>query len=151
MKNAAIVLGGVCTFVSFSSIVGIATGNAWARAGLALVLTVVLPMAAVDRALPKKDAGKARPGLVVDVIAMVLLGVALLFIGLGQPVTRPLLVREGDRLADGREVPAHFVYFLGGVRPVDAPEGAPAPASSASSSSAPGPTPSSAPSASGGP
>ena len=141
IKGAAIVLGGVCTFVSFSSIVGIATGNAWARAGLALVLTVVLPMAAVDRALPKKDAGKARPGLVVDVIAMVLLGVALLFIGVGQPVTRPLLVREGDRLAeDGREVPAHFVYFLGGVRPVDAPEPAP------SSSSSPAPSASSAPS-----
>jgi hypothetical protein len=134
IKGAAIVLGGVCTFVSFSSIVGIATGNAWARAGLALVLTVVLPMAAVDRALPKKDAGKARPGLVVDVIAVVLLGVALLFIGLGQPVTRPLLVREGDRLAeDGREVPAHFVYFLGGVRPVDAPEPAASAAPSASS------------------
>jgi len=134
IKGAAIVLGGVCTFVSFSSIVGIATGNAWARAGLALVLTVVLPMAAVDRALPKKDAGKARPGLVVDVIAVVLLGVALLFIGLGQPVTRPLLVREGDRLAeDGRELPAHFVYFLGGVRPVDAPEPAPSAAPSASS------------------
>jgi hypothetical protein len=140
IKGAAIVLGGVCTFVAFSSIVGIATGNAWARAGLALVLTVVLPMVAVDRALPKKDAGKARPGLMVDVIAVVLLGIALLFIGIGQPVTRPLLVREGDRLAeDGREVPAHFVYFLGGVRPVDAPEPAPSssPAPSASSSGAP--------------
>jgi hypothetical protein len=65
---------------------------------------------------------------------VVLLGVALLFIGLGQPVTRPLLVREGDRLAeDGREVPAHFVYFLGGVRPVDAPEPAASAAPSASS------------------
>ena len=138
VKGAAIVLGGVCTFVVFSSIVGIVTGNAWARAGLALVLTVVLPMAAVDRALPKKDAGKARPGLVVDVIAMVLLGVALLFIGLGQPVTRPLLVREGDRLAeDGREVPAHFVYFLGGVRPVDAPEPAPSSSLAPSAASAP--------------
>jgi hypothetical protein len=137
IKGAAIVLGGVCTFVSFSSIVGIATGNAWARAGLALVLTVVLPLAAVDRALPKKDAGKARPGLAVDVIAMVLLGVALLFIGVGQPVTRPLLVREGDRLAeDGREVPAHFVYFLGGVRPVDAPA-EPAASAAPSASSAP--------------
>src|ERR1700679_3135035 len=100
VKGAAIVLGGVCTFVSFSSIVGIVTGNAWARAGLALVLTVVLPMAAVDRALPKKDAGRARPGLVADVVAVVLLGMALLFVGLGQPVTRPLLVREGDRLAE---------------------------------------------------
>jgi len=138
VKGAAIVLGGVCTFVSFSSIVGIVTGNAWARAGLALVLTVVLPMAAVDRALPKKDAGRARPGLVADVVAVVLLGMALLFVGLGQPVTRPLLVREGDRLAeDGREVPAHFVYFLGGVRPVDAAEPAPSAAPSASSSGGP--------------
>jgi hypothetical protein len=138
IKGAAIVIGGVCTFVSFASIVGIVTGNAWARAGLALVLTVVLPMAAVDRALPKKDAGRARPGLVVDVVAMVFLGVALLFVGLGQPVTRPLLVREGDRLAeDGRELPAHFVYFLGGVRPVDAPEPAPSAAPSASASGGP--------------
>jgi hypothetical protein len=138
VKGAAIVVGGVCTFVSFASIVGIATGSPWARAGLALVLTVVLPMVAVDRALPKKDAGKARPGLMVDVIAVVFLGIALLFIGLGQPVTRPLLVREGDRLAeDGREMPAHFVYFLGGVRPVDAPEPAPSAAPSASASGGP--------------
>jgi hypothetical protein len=75
---------------------------------------------------------------VVDVVAMVFLGVALLFVGLGQPVTRPLLVREGDRLAeDGRELPAHFVYFLGGVRPVDAPEPAPSAAPSASASGGP--------------
>jgi hypothetical protein len=120
VKAAAIVLGGLCTFVTFASIVGIVTGNAWARAGLALVLSVVLPAVAVDRALPKKDAGKARPGLLVDVVALVLLAIPLLFIGLGQPVTRPLLVREGDRLAEsGREVAAHVVYFLAGVRPVD--------------------------------
>jgi hypothetical protein len=138
IKGAAIVLGGVCTYVSFASIVGIATGNAWARAGLALVLTVVFPMAAVDRALKKKDGGKTRPGLVGDVVAMVLLGIALLFVGLGQPVTGSLLVREGDRLAeDGREVPARFVYFLGGMRPVDAPEPAPSAAPSASASGGP--------------
>ena len=100
VKAAAIVLGGVCTFVTFASIVGLATGNEWVRAGLGLVLSVVLPAVAVDRALPKKDAGKPRPGLVGDVVAIVLLGIPLLFIGLGQPVTRPLLVREGDRLAE---------------------------------------------------
>lgn len=68
-------------------------------------------------------------------IALVLLGVAMLFVGLGQPVTRPLLVREGDRLAeDGLLVPAHLVYLLAGVRPVDAaPE--PAPAAPGASSS----------------
>jgi hypothetical protein len=138
VKGAAIALGGVCTFVAFASIVGVVTGNAWARALVALVLTVLFPAAAVDRALPKKDAGKPRPGLLGDVVALVLLGIAMLFVGLGQPVTRPLLVREGDRLAeDGREVPAHLVYFLGGVRPVDSPVPAPAAAPSASASGSP--------------
>jgi hypothetical protein len=136
VKGAAIALGGVCTYVSFASLVGIVTGNGWARALLGLVFTVALPAVAVDRALPGKDAGKPRPGLVVDVIALVLLAVALLFVGLGQPVTRPMLVREGDRLAEeGHEVPAHLVYFLGGVRPVDALP--PTPASSASASAGP--------------
>jgi hypothetical protein len=140
VKGGAIVLGGVCTFVTFASIVGLATGNEWVRAGLGLVLSVVLPAVAVDRALPKKDAGKARPGLVGDVVAVVLLGIPLLFIGLGQPVTRPLLVREGDRLAEsGHEIPAHAVYFLAGVRPVDetAPS-APPPASVAPAASSSG-------------
>jgi hypothetical protein len=138
VEGLAIVLGGTCTFVSFSSLVGLVTGNAWARALVALVLTVALPALAVDRALPKEDAGKPRPGLVADVIALALLAIALLFIGLGQPVTRPLLVREGDRLAeDGHEVPAHLVYFLAGVRAVDAPEPAPPPAPSASGSGGP--------------
>lgn len=146
IKGAAIGLGGVCTYVTFASLVGIVTGNGWARALLGLVFTVVLPAVAVDRALPKKDGGKPRPGLVADVVALVLLSVALLFVGLGQPVTRPLLVREGDRLAeDGHEVPAHLVYFLGGVRPVDAaPSALPAPGASSAA-----PTPSTAPSASG--
>ncbi|HEY3816743.1 MAG TPA: hypothetical protein VGL81_06210 [Polyangiaceae bacterium] len=135
VKGAAIVLGGVCTFVSFASLVGIVTGNAWARGILALVLTVALPLVAADRALKTKDGAKPRPGVVVDVVAVVLLGIALLFVGLGQPVTRPLLVREGDRLAEeGSSVPAHLVYFLGGVRPVDAPAPAPPAAPSASAS-----------------
>src|SRR5580698_6558510 len=92
VKGVAIVVGGVCTFVTFASIVGVATGNEWVRAGLGLVLSVVLPAVAVDRALPKKDGGRPRPGLMGDVVAIVLLAVPLLFIGLGQPVTRPLLV-----------------------------------------------------------
>jgi hypothetical protein len=132
VKAAAIVLGGICTFVTFASIVGLATGNEW--------VSVVLPAVAVDRTLPKKDAGKPRPGLVGDVVAVVLLGIPLLFIGLGQPVTRPLLVREGDRLAEsGHEIPAHAVYFLAGVRPVDetAPS-APPPASVAPAASSSG-------------
>jgi hypothetical protein len=121
VKVLSIALGGLCTFVFFASLVGIATDNGWARGIVALVLTVALPAVAVDRALPKKDAGKARPGLVSDVVALVLLGIALAFVGIGQPLTRPLLVHEGDRVAEsGYEVAAHAVYFLAGVRPVDA-------------------------------
>jgi hypothetical protein len=122
VKAAAIALGGGCTFVTFASLAGVATGNAIARAVIALVLSVVVPAVAVDRLLPKGGAGKSRPGMVGDVIAFVLLAVPFLFIGLGQPITRPLLVREGDRLAeDGHEMPAHVVYLLAGVRPVDPP------------------------------
>jgi hypothetical protein len=120
VKGLAVAVGGACTFVSFASLVGLITGNGWIRALLALVLSVALPAVAVDRALPRKDVAKRRVGLVGDVVALSLLGMALLFVGLGQPLTRPLLVREGDRLAeDGHEVPAHFVYLLAGVRPVD--------------------------------
>lgn len=123
VKGVAIAAGALCTFVTFSSLVGLATGNGWARAIVALVLTLALPAVVVDRSLPKDDVKKkARPGQVGDTIAIVLLGVALVFVGFGQPLTRPLLVREGDRYAeDGHDVLAHVVYFLAGVRPVDAP------------------------------
>jgi hypothetical protein len=122
VKGVAIAAGAVCTFVAFSSVVGLATGNGWARGIMGLLLTLALPALVVDRTLPNHDVKKARPGQVSDAIAIVLLGVSLVFVGLGQPLTRPLLVREGDRYAeDGHDVLAHVVYFLAGVRPVDAP------------------------------
>ena len=122
IKGVAIAAGALCTFVAFSSVVGLATGNGWARGIVGLLLTLALPAVVVDRSLPKNDPKKARPGLVADATAIVLLGVALVFVGFGQPLTRPLLVHEGDRYAeDGHDVLAHVVYFLAGVRPVDAP------------------------------
>jgi uncharacterized membrane protein YecN with MAPEG domain len=122
VKAVAIAVGALCTFVAFSSLVGLATGNGWARGITGLVLTLALPAVVVDRSLPKHDVKKARPGLVADATAIVLLGIALAFVGFGQPLTRPLLVREGDRYAeDGHDLLAHVVYFLAGVRPVDAP------------------------------
>jgi hypothetical protein len=142
VRVVAIVVGAGCTFVTLSSLVGVATGNGWVRTLVALVLTVALPAFAVDRALPKpssdqKGASKPPAGLAGDVAALVLLGIGLLFIGIGQPITRPLLVREGDRYAEGgHEVLAHVVYLLAGVRPVDAPT----PASSATPSPTPGPS-----------
>ncbi|HEX8792877.1 MAG TPA: hypothetical protein VF765_18150 [Polyangiaceae bacterium] len=136
VKGVGIAAGALCTFVAFSSVVGLATGNGWARGIVGLILTLALPAVVVDRTLPKPEhppkagrrpegphnAVKPRPGMVGDAIAIVLLGVALVFVGFGQPLTRPLLVHEGDRYAeDGHDVLAHVVYFLAGVRPVDAP------------------------------
>ncbi len=80
----AIAAGALCTFVAFSSLVGLATGNGWARGIMGLVLTLALPAVVVDRSLPKHDVKKARPGLVADATAVVLLGVALVFVGFGQ-------------------------------------------------------------------
>ncbi|HEY6460563.1 MAG TPA: hypothetical protein VIY73_10450 [Polyangiaceae bacterium] len=145
VKGLGIAVGGICSFVAFASLVGIVTGNVWARGIIALVLCIVFPAFAVDRALPKGDATKGRVGLVGDVVALVLLGIAMLFVGIGQPVTRPLLVREGDRLAeDDHAIAAHVVYLMAGVRPVDALPAAPPPASGASAAtpgaSAPAPS-----------
>jgi hypothetical protein len=137
IKGAAIVVGGVCTFVAFASLIGVVTGSGWARFVGALVLTGLFPAFAIDRALPKGDATKGRVGLVVNVVALVLLGIAMLFVGIGQPVTGPLMVKEGDRLAEeGHSVSSHLVYLLAGVRPVDGPEGPTAPYGSASASAA---------------
>jgi hypothetical protein len=144
VKGLAIAAGAACTYVAFASLAGIVTGNGWARLVVGLLFTVGLPALAVDRMLPGKNTKEARPGLVVNVVALTLLAIAVLFVGLGQPVTRPLMVREGDRLAeDGHEVPAHVVYLMAGVRPVDAAEaaaagGAAGSASGAASSSAGG-------------
>ena len=144
VKALGIAVGGACSFVAFASLVGVVTGNGWARAIVALVLCVVFPAFAVDRALPKGDATKGRAGLVGDVVALTLLGIAMLFVGIGQPVTRPLLVKEGDRLAeDDHAILAHVVYLMAGVRPVDAPTAASTPTagSAAPSASAPPPAP----------
>ena len=151
VRAIAIVVGAACTFVTVSSLVGLVTSNGWIHLGVALVLTVAVPAFAVDRALPKASSGTGDkkkggasakappPGLVADVAALVLLGIGMLFIGIGQPITRPLLVREGDRYAEeGHSILAHVVYLLAGVRPVDAPADAtvtPPP------SAAPAPTP----------
>src|SRR5215471_30427 len=95
LKGMAIAAGALCTFFAFSSVVGLATGNGWARGIVGLLLTLALAAVVVDRTLPKpehaskggrrpegaRSAVKPRPGLVSDAIAIVLLGVALAFVG----------------------------------------------------------------------
>jgi hypothetical protein len=126
VKGLAIAGGGLLTVLSFMSIVGAATSNGYAQLVVAMVLSIGVPAFVADRLLPKEDLVQVR-GLVSDVFAVVLLGFAFLFCGLAQPLTKPLLVAEGDRLAvSGFTSLAEVAYFFGGVR-AEFPNEAPSP------------------------
>jgi serine protease Do len=117
VKALAIVVGGLLTFVSLMAVVGVVSANGYVRVIAALILAIALPAFVADRLLPKNDTARAR-GLVSDVFALTLLGFAFLFCGIAQPLTRKLLVAEGDRLAaSGFGALARVAYLFGGVRP----------------------------------
>jgi hypothetical protein len=126
VKGLAIVGGGLLTVLSLMSIVGAATSNGYVQLAVALVLAIGVPAFVIDRLLPKEDFVRVR-GLVSEVFSVVLLGFAFVFCGLAQPLTKPLLVAEGDRLAlSGLSLLAEVAYFFGGVRPEFPTESPPA-------------------------
>ena len=126
VKAVALGVGLLGSLVSLMALVGSLTPNGWARFGVALVACVVVPAVITDRVLPDDDPAKAK-GLPSDVFALTWLGVTVLFVvGLGS-TTRPLLVREGDRLsAAGLGLPARLAFFLGGAKPEPGAAAAPA-------------------------
>lgn len=141
-----ILLGGFVTLVGMMSLVGFVTDNFWVRLALALLVVVGLPAFVSDRLLKRTNLGGGL-AMVADIFAIVLLGAALVLVAIDF-VSRPLLVREGDRYArSGSRTMARVVYFLGGVRPVFPEEKSVQPAGSGSaaapavSSGAPAPTP----------
>jgi hypothetical protein len=136
-RTVGILLGGFVTLVGMMSIVGFATDNFWARLIVALVIVVGFPAFVSDRVLKRTKLGGGA-AMVVDLFAIVLLGIALLLVE-ADFVSKPLLVSEGDRYAkSGSRGMARLTYFLGGVSPVF-PEERPTPATgpSASASAAP--------------
>jgi hypothetical protein len=117
VKGVAIVVGGLLSLVSLMALVGVLTGSGVVRLAIALVVALGVPAFVVDRALPKKDTTKV-PGLATDVFALTLLGFGFIFCGPAQPLTKRLLVAEGDRLAaSGFGALARVAYGFGGVRP----------------------------------
>jgi hypothetical protein len=143
-RAVGIGVGGFLSLLSFMSLVGVATANGWVQVIVALLLTIGVPAFVTDRLLPKDDSIKAR-GLIGDVFSVTLLGFAFVFCGLAQPLTRTLLVTEGDRFAaSGYETLARIAYFFGGVRP-EFPS--PAPAASGASIAGAGPIDGGAPAA----
>jgi S1-C subfamily serine protease len=146
LKVAAIAAGFVGSFVSIMAAVGAATESSYARVGAALAGVIVLPLGVADRLLPKDDPKRAR-GLVTDVFAVGLLGFALLFTAAGNTITRPLLLREGDRLVRaGWDGLARVAYLLARADVAwPPPQNEPAPPPSAGGSAGVNPASSSVP------
>ena len=126
-RTIGIVLGGFVTLVGVMSLVGFATDNFWARLLVAVVVVVGFPAFVSDRVLKRTRLGGGA-AMVVDLFAIVLLGIALLLVE-ADFVSKPLLVSEGDRYAKtGSRTMARLTYFLGGVSPTfpdEKPGGAP--------------------------
>ena len=130
-RTIGILFGGFVTLVGMMSVVGFATDNFWARLIVALVVVVGFPAFVSDRLLKRTKLGGGA-AMVVDIFAIVLLGIALLLVA-ADFMSKPLLVSEGDRYAQsGSRTMARLAYFLGGVSPVFPEERGAAPATSAS-------------------
>lgn len=130
-RTIGILLGGFVTLVGMMSVVGFATDNFWARLIVAVVIVVGFPAFVSDRLLKRTSLGGGA-AMVVDIFAIVLLGIALLLVE-ADFASKPLLVSEGDRYAkSGSRTMARLTYFLGGVSPTfpDEKPAGPAPAAS---------------------
>jgi hypothetical protein len=119
VKALALAVGLSLSVLALMSLFGALSSNIWVRlvpaAGLVLALSVVIGI----KFFRGKDK-KSRKGLPTEVLALVWLGFALAFIG-AAPVTRGLLLAEGDRFASaGLEPLAHVTYWLAGARGVPA-------------------------------
>jgi hypothetical protein len=142
VKAIAILVGGFGTMVALMSLVGVVTGNGYARLVIAALLAIGIPAFLTDRFLPKEDPLRAI-GLPTDVFALFYLGFTFLYVVLCHAGTKSLLVREADRERQAAwVVPARVVYFFAATYPVPAPPASSAPAPSA-------PAPSASPSTSG--
>src|SRR5688572_27200543 len=98
VKLLALIGGAVVTFVGLSAIAGTFVSNGWARLGIALVLGLLVPLVVAEIALARFAPDKRR-GVTSDVMAVMYAAFALVFVGLLHGPSRPLLQKEGDRLA----------------------------------------------------
>jgi hypothetical protein len=115
-RAVGVLVGGFVALVGLMSLVGIVTELFWVRFAGAAVLGIAVPAFVADRMLKRTGAGGGLAG-VIDVFAIVLLGIALAFVGL-EGLTRGVLRDEGDRYARGGSLlMARAVYLLAGVSP----------------------------------
>ena len=139
-KLIALLGGAVITVVSLMALVGVHTDNGWARAGIAIVVALAVPLFVVERILARLAPDKVK-GVTTDALAVIYLGFSLAFVGVAHGFARPRLAAEAHRL-DGAGIAslARLTEFLAGggdtPRP-PAPAEKPGPAAPATASSAP--------------
>ncbi len=124
IKLLALIGGAVVTFVGLSAIAGTFVSNGWARLGIAVAVGLLVPLVVAEIALARFSPDKRR-GVTSDVLAMMYVGFALVFVGVMHGPSRPVLQKEGDRLAlAGWNRTAKLAWALAGGRGphVDAPE-----------------------------
>lgn len=142
-----ILLGGSVTLVAMMGVIGLVVDNIWARLVVGLIVVVGLPAFLADRMLKRSDstlATRGGLGLVADIFAIVLLGIALMLVA-ADSMTSRLFRHEGDLYArSGSGTMARMAYFFAGVAPVfPAEKAALKPAGSASGSASGSAAPSS--------
>ncbi len=123
VKLLALIGGAVVTFVGLSAIAGTFVANGWARWGIGIAVGLLVPLVIAEIALARFALDKRR-GVTSDVLAVMYAGFALVFVGFLHGPSRPLLQKEGDRLAhSGMKRTAKLAWALAGGRGayVDAP------------------------------
>ncbi|MGE3769314.1 MAG: S1C family serine protease [Kofleriaceae bacterium] len=116
VKLLALIGGAIITFVGLSAVAGTFVANGWARLGFALGVGLLVPLIVAEIALAKFAPDKRR-GVTSDVLAVMYAGFALVFVGLMHGPSRPLLQKEGDRLAhSGWSRTAKLAWALAGGR-----------------------------------
>lgn len=116
-RGVGVLFGGAVTLVGLMSLVGFAVESFWVRLIVAAIVVIGFPAFVSDRFLKRTNLGGGL-AMVTDIFAISLLAIALALVA-ADALSKPLLVREGDRYArSGSRTMARFVYFLGGVSPV---------------------------------
>ncbi len=125
LKVLALAGGIFITVVSLMALAGIFIDNGWARAAIAIVVALGVPLFLVERILARLEPDKMK-GVTTDVLALVYVAFALVFVGIAHGSSRPLLQDEGQRLERaGMPRMAKVAYLLAGGSP--AAPAAPAP------------------------
>src|SRR5262245_11360763 len=138
VKLVAMAAGLIGTLIGLMAIVGAFTESGWARALVALVVSIGLPLFIADRLLPA-DTSKPAAGIVTDVPALSWFGFSFLFAGVLHAATKPMLLKEGDRLTESGWVSlGGLAYFLASANAEASPSGGGEPSGSASAAASAG-------------